>query len=341
MRIGWRTILAIAVAVFAIASSIIYLQLSQPRLEDTLIIYGPRGISGLATAFVREFKNRHPDVNVTFVSYGMGSIEIANKLILEKDNPVADVIMGVPEFYAKTLIDAGVLEPYRPQNISLIPAEEIWDHTGTVIPMDKGYVIITYNSSIIARLGLPPPERLDDLLKPEYRGLVFYQDPTSSGTGLSFLVWVLSVKGVEGGFSFLKQLEQNVKTHPSGWTSSIIALKNGEVAIGPMFNTDVGYEETPNLTSMAVEGFVYREGIALVKNAKHPEIAKKFIEFVLSIEGQNLVAPEGYMYPVNPKASVELFSYAPIPLEKVTFNVEIAGNVEQWLERWRREVKTG
>ncbi|MBO3841404.1 MAG: thiamine ABC transporter substrate-binding protein [Candidatus Brockarchaeota archaeon] len=341
MRIGWRAILAIVVAVFAIVSSILYLQLSQPKLEDTLIIYGPRGISGLATAFVREFKNRHPDVNVTFVSYGMGSIEIADKLILEKDSPVADVIMGVPEFYAKTLIDAGVLEPYRPQNISLIPAEEIWDNTGTVIPMDKGYVIITFNSSIIARLGIPPPERLDDLIRPEYRGLVFYQDPTSSGTGLSFLVWVLSVKGVEEGFSFLKQLEQNIKTHPSGWTSSIIALKNGEVAIGPMFNTDVGYEETPSLTSMAVEGFVYREGIALVKNAKHPEIAKKFIEFVLSTEAQNLVAPEGYMYPVNPKASVELLSYAPIPLEKVAFNVEIAGSVEQWLERWRREVKTG
>ena len=341
MRIGWRIMLASAAAVLAIVSSILYLQLSQPRLEDTLIIYGPRGISGLATAFVREFKNRYPNVNVTFISYGMGSIEIANKLILEKDSPVADVIMGIPEFYAKTLIDAGVLEPYRPQNISLIPVDEIWDHTGTVIPMDKGYVIITYNSSILARLGLPPPERLDDLLRPEYKGLVFYQDPTSSGTGLSFLVWVLSVKGVEEGFSFLKQLEHNVKTHPSGWTSSIMALKKGEVAIGPMFNTDVGYEETPNLTSMAVEGFVYREGIALVKNAKHPEIAKKFIEFVLSTEAQNLIAPEGYMYPVNPKASVELFSYAPIPSEKVTFNAEIAGSVEQWLEKWRREIKTG
>jgi thiamine transport system substrate-binding protein len=341
MRISWRILAAIVIAASAIVASILYLQLSQPRLEDTLIIYGPRGISSLATALVKEFKNKYPEVNVTFISYGMGSIEIANKLILEKNSPVADILMGIPEFYAKVLIDAGVLEPYRPQNISLIPTGEIWDPTGTVLPMDKGYVLITYNSSIISRLELPPPERLDDLLRPEYRSLVFYQDPTSSGTGLSFLVWVLSVKGVDEGFSFLKQLEQNVKTHPSGWTSSITALKTGEVAIGPMFNTDVGYEETPNLTSRAVEGFVYREGIALVKKAKHPEIAKRFIEFVLSTEAQNLVAPEGYMYPVNPKASVELFSYAPIPLNKVTFNSELAGSVEQWLDRWRREVKTG
>lgn len=59
-------------------------------------------------------------------------------------------------------------------------------------------------------------DKLDDLLRPEYKDLVFYQDPTSSGTGLSFLVWVLSAKGVDEGFNFLKQLEKNVRTHPSG-----------------------------------------------------------------------------------------------------------------------------
>lgn len=341
MRIGWKTLAVIAVMAVAVVTSTLYLLLSQPRLEDTLIIYGPRGISGLATALVNGFKSRYPDVNVTFISYGMGSIEIANKLIAEKGSPVADVIIGLPEFYAKVVVDAGALEPYKPQNLSLIPEEEIWDPTGTVLPMDKGYVIITYNETIISRLSLPPPERLDDLLRPEYKDLVFYQDPTSSGTGLSFLVWVLSVKGVDEGFDFLKRLEQNIKVHPSGWTTSIIALKSGEVAIGSMFNTDVGYEETPNLTSKAVEGFVYREGIALVRNAKHPEIAKKFIEFVLSTEAQNLVAPEGYMYPVNPKASVEFFSYAPVPSNRITFNRELAGSVEQWLDRWRREIKTG
>lgn len=341
MRIGWRIMFVIALMAVAVATSIFYLFLSQPRLEDTLIIYGPKGISSLATALVNEFKTKYPDVNVTFISYGMGSIDIANKLILERGSPVADVIIGLPEFYAKVVIDAGVLEPYRPQNLSLIPEEEVWDPTGTVLPMDKGYVIITYNETIISRLGLSPPERLDDLIRPEYKGLVFYQDPTSSGTGLSFMIWVLSVKGVDEGFDFLKHLEQNIKTHPSGWTTSIMALRSGEVAIGSMFNTDVGYEETPNLTSRAFEGFIYREGLALVRNAKHPEAAKKFIEFVLSTEAQNLVAPEGYMYPVNPEASVEFFSYAPIPSNKVTFNRDLAGSVEQWLDRWRREIKTG
>jgi len=340
MRLSKKSIIAIGTVGVLFTASVLYLFLTQPRLESDLIVYGPRGIKSLATALVMEFQRRYK-VNASFVDYDMGSIEIANRLISEKDDPIADVILGVPEFYAKQLIDAGVLEPYAASNLSMIPEGERWDKTNNVLPMDKGYILITYNETIVVRRGLPIPNTLDDLTRSEYRGLVFYQDPTTSGTGLSFLVWIMSVKGVEQGFSFLALLEQNVRTHPSGWTSSIRALSLGEVAIGSMFNTDVGYEEVPNLKSTAVEGFVYREGIALVNGAKHPVAAKKFIEFVLGVDGQNLVSPAGYMYPVNPSASSAALSYAPKPQTEVTFNPATAGSVVEWLDRWRREIRAG
>ena len=294
----------------------------------------------MATALIDEFQRRY-NVIVAFVHYDMGSIGIANKLISEKGNPIADVIIGLPEFYAKQVLDADVLESYTPANLSMIPENERWDKTGHIFPVDKGYVLITYNETIISEKGIPIPRTLDDLLRSEYKGLVFYQDPSSSGTGLSFLVWVLSVKGTEPGFAFLKALEPSVKMHPSGWTTSIVALKAGEVAIGSMYNTDVEYVEVPHLKSAAVEGFVYREGIALVKGAKNSEIAKKFIEFVLGVDGQNIVSPAGYMYPVNPDASSSSLSSSPKPQVEITFNPSIAGNVIEWLDRWRREVKAG
>jgi len=86
---------------------------------------------------------------------------------------------------------------------------------------------------------------------------------------------------------------------------------------------------------------VYREGIALVKGARNSELAKKFIEFVLGVDGQNIVAPAGYMYPVNPGASSSSLSSSPRPQVEITFNPGIAGNVVEWLDRWRREVKAG
>lgn len=50
MRIGWRVTAVIVVIASAMVASVLYLYLSQPKLEDTLAIYGPRGITGLATA---------------------------------------------------------------------------------------------------------------------------------------------------------------------------------------------------------------------------------------------------------------------------------------------------
>jgi len=338
MKPSGRSAIALSIVVVLFAASVLFLVLRQPELENTLIVYGPRGISGMATALLQEFQKRY-NVNATFIHYDMGSIDIANKLISEKGDPIADVIIGVPEFYAKQVIDADVLDIYTPPEIGVIPASEVWDNTGHILPMDKGYILITYNQTILSQRGLPTPRTLDDLTNEQYRGLVFYQDPSTSGTGLSFLLWVLSTKGTESGFTFLKQLEPNVKLHPSGWTSSIVALQRGEVAIGSMFNTDVEYVEVPKLESTASEGFVYREGIALVKGAKHREIAKKLIEFALGVEGQDIVAPAGYMYPVNPDASFSALAQAPIPQVQVTFNSSIAGNVVEWLDRWRREVK--
>jgi len=338
MKLGGKSAMALSIAAVLFVASVVFLVFRQPELENTLIVYGPRGIKGMATALLQEFQKKY-NVTATFIDYDMGSIEIADKLISEKGNPIADVIMGVPEFYAKQVIDADVLDIYLPPELGAIPVSEVWDSTRHILPMDKGYVLITYNETILSQRGLPIPHTLDDLTNEQYRGLVFYQDPSTSGTGLSFLLWVLSTKGTENGFAFLKQLEPSVKLHPSGWTSSIFALQRGEVAIGSMFNTDVEYVDVPKLESAAVEGFVYREGIALVKGAEHREIAKKFIEFVLSIEGQSIVAPAGYMYPVNPGASFSSLAQAPIPQVQVTFNSSIAGNVVEWLDRWRREVK--
>jgi thiamine transport system substrate-binding protein len=339
MELSSRTVIALGGILVILGASILYLVLQQPP-PPRLIVYGPQGIEGMATALIDEFERRY-NVIVAFVHYDMGSIGIANKLISEKGDPVADVIVGLPEFYAKQVLDADVLESYTPANLSMIPENEIWDKTGHIFPVDKGYVLITYNETIISEKGISIPTTLDDLLRPEYKGLVFYQDPSSSGTGLSFLVWVLSVKGTEPGFAFLRALEPNVRMHPSGWTTSIVALKAGEVAIGSMYNTDVEYVEVPHLKSAAVEGFVYREGIALVKGAKNSELAKKFIEFVLGVDGQNVVSPAGYMYPVNPGASSSSLSSSPRPQVEITFNPNIAGNVVEWLDRWRREVKAG
>jgi len=334
-----RALVLVAALILIGAASSLYLTTLQPRLESTLVVYGPKGIRSFANQAVKAFSEKY-GVNATFTHHGMGSIEIANRLVSEKASPTADVILGLPEFYAKPVIEAGVLEKYSPPNLEEIPSSKVWDQSGHILPVDEGYIVVVYNETIIAEKGLPAPSTLDDLLDSRYKGLVMYPNPVTSGTGLSFLTWVLTEKGEDAGWPYLEKLKENVVFYPSGWTEAMDAFIKGEVAVGVMFNTDTVYSETPNLNSTMAKGFVYREGIALVKGAPHKEAAKKFIEFMLGKEGQDLAAPHGYVYPVRPDAALSGdVEKARVPSNLVTFNPSLAGNADVWREKWEREIK--
>jgi thiamine transport system substrate-binding protein len=338
MSFRTRALAVVAVLVLITAVSALYLGTQQPKLEGTLIVYGPKGIRSFANEAVRVFSQRY-GVNATFVHYGMGSIEIANRLISEKSSPTADVILGIPEFYAKPVIESDVLEAYSPPNLGEIPLNKIWDPSGHILPVDEGYIVIVYNETIVAERHLPVPSTLDDLLDPRFKGLLIYPNPLTSGTGLSFLTWVLTEKGEDAGWQYLHRLKENVIFYPSGWTDAMDAFIRGEAAVGVMFNTDTVYSETPNLNSTMSRGFVYREGIALVKGAPHKEAAKKFIEFMLSKEGQDLAAPWGYVYPVRPDATLSGdVARARTPSSLVSFNPSLGGNADVWRDRWNREI---
>jgi iron(III) transport system substrate-binding protein len=68
---------------------------------------------------VKAFEKKHPDIKVKTVSTGDSMVERA---IAEKANPQADVIYGVGDFELDQMMNAGVLEPYRPKG-NKVPAK--------------------------------------------------------------------------------------------------------------------------------------------------------------------------------------------------------------------------
>jgi thiamine transport system substrate-binding protein len=311
----------------------------QATVKPQLVIYGPRGISDLGYAAAQSFSKKY-GINATFVHFGMGSIEIVQKAIEESKDPKADVILAIPEFYATPIIEKGVLEKYAPSNIREISETKIWDRTGHVTPLDEAPIIIIYNSTMLEKLKLPAPETLDDLTRPEYKGLVVYNSPVTSGTGLSVLTWVLTEKGENEGFDYLLRLKANIAPvgYPSGFSSLVTVLRTGRAAIVVSFNSHVVDPQTPHMKTKGTTGFMYREGMALVKGAKNAEAAKKFIEFMISKEGQDLVDPNNYMYPIRDDAVVTNLKNAPRPLKTVTYNWALGGRADVWREKWRTQI---
>jgi len=332
-------LISIVLVVVVTISIPVYLWQQRAAVTPQLLIYGPRGISDLGYAAAKAFSSKY-GINATFVHFGMGSIEIVNKAIEESKDPKADLIFAIPEFYATPIIEKGILEKYAPPNIGEIPQAKIWDKTGHIMPLDEGYIMVLYNSTTLQKLNLPAPETLDDLLKPEYKGIVIYNSPVTSGTGLSVLTWILTEKGEAGGFDYLSKLKANIAPvgYPSGFSSLVDAMRRGRAAIAISFTSHVVDSATPDMRTKGTTAFVYREGTALVKGAKNAEAAKKFIEFMASKEGQDLVDPKNYMYPVRDDAVVTNLKNAPKPQKIVAYDWALGGKADVWRERWRTQV---
>ena len=91
---------------------------------------------------------------------------------------------------------------------------------------------IEVNTDMLEKLGLPEPTSYEDLLDPQYKGLIVAADPRTSGTGYMHLKSLVNAWGDEEAFDYFEKLAENVIQFTgsgSGVTNSVI---QGEAAIG-------------------------------------------------------------------------------------------------------------
>jgi len=98
---------------------------------------------------------------------------------------------------------------------------------------------------------------------------------------------------------------------------------------------------TPHMRAATYSAFLYREGVAVLKNAKNRDLAVEFVKFALSKEGQDLVDPYNYMLPVRPDAVVENNKGLPQPQTVVVYNPALGSKADEWRLRWQREIASG
>ncbi len=89
------------------------------KAEETLTVYSYDSIEWWMKEIIPIFEQKY-NVKVNLVLIGDAG-QVLNRLILEKDNPQADVVVGIDNSYLAKAIDAGILEPYKPGNADVIP----------------------------------------------------------------------------------------------------------------------------------------------------------------------------------------------------------------------------
>jgi len=218
---------------------------------------------------------------------------------------VADVVyLGVSSaFQAK---DKGVIQPYKPAHWDDIPSG-LKDPQGYWFAIHSGTLGFFVNKDALE--GKPVPRSWADLLKPEYKGMVGYLDPSSAFVGYAGAVAVNQALGgsldnFKPGLDWFAKLKANQPIVPK--QTAYARVLSGEIPILLDYDFDAyraKYKDHANVefvipTEVTIS-FPYV--MSLVKGAPHEANGKKVLDFVLSDEGQKIWA-NAYLRPVRASA---------------------------------------
>ncbi|WP_297480482.1 thiamine ABC transporter substrate-binding protein [Thermococcus sp.] len=316
------------------------------KAEETLTVYSYDSIEPWMKEIIPIFEKEY-GVKVQLVTFGDAG-EVLSKLIIEKNNPQADVVVGIDNSYLQKALQAGILIPYKPENARYIPEWIIkdFDPTFHLTPYDYGAIAIVYKKDVIKN----PPKTFEDLTKPEWKGKLIVENPLTSSTGMAFLLWTIGVYGDRWPY-YWEKLKQNDVIIVKGWSAGWEMWDKNQAPLFVSYATDPAYaaceENSTNIGAIFLNNtaYVQIEGAGIVKGTKHLKLAQEFINFLISKEAQEKLPTTQWMYPVNREVKPPTcFNYAlnvssakviSIPAE------ELAKNTDKWLKEWRELMVEG
>jgi thiamine transport system substrate-binding protein len=275
-------------------------------------------------------------LQVEFISAGDAG-QVLARAIAEKDNPQADIVLGIDNNMLAKALSEDFLLAYKPQGAENIPSNLLLDSEYRVTPFDYGYFSIIYDSTKITN----PPQSLEDLTKPEFENKLILMDPRTSSPGLGFLLWSIQIFG-DDYLSFWEQLKPSILTITDGWDSGYGLFTAEEAPMVLSYTTSpayhVEYEETDRFqAAIFTEGhYAQIESMGILKNAPNQENAKIFLDFMLSQGFQGNIALTNWMYPIEPSTVLPAsFDFAPKPTQTLQKDFQsIEENLDTWLQDW-------
>jgi iron(III) transport system substrate-binding protein len=230
-----------------------------------------------------------PDVEVEWVRDSTGVITA--RFLAEKDNPRADMVMGLAASSLLAFKSAGLAEPYQPKGADALKAG-FRSADGSWTGQDAYLGVICFNTAEGAKAGLAPPKSWKDLLDPKYKDKVVMPHPASSGTGyLTVWAWI-QLMGEAEAWKFMDGLHENVAVYTHSGSAPCVQAAKGERVAGISLDMRGAKEKSagaPLEVISPTEGIGWdMEAYMIVKGSKNIAVAKKVADWAATKEANVL-----------------------------------------------------
>lgn len=243
----------------------------------------------------KELEKAFPDydIYIKFLSTG----EHASTLLTEGTGTECDITHSLSYSYLYQLDDKGILADLSSYDTSIYDDSLV---TGkNFLPQERGSGAIIINTATMKRMGLDEPESYNDLLKPEYRGLISMPDPKESSTGYMFYKSLVNAWGEDKALAYFDSLTDNILQYTESGSGPLKAVASGKAAVG-LGTTATAVAEinrgSPIKIKFFKEGAPYTAyGQAIIKGKEKRKAVKEVFDYLVNTfnyENCRLYMPE-------------------------------------------------
>lgn len=223
-----------------------------------------------------------------------------SRLMLEGARSEADVVVGLDNFLMERARGTGLFTTSGVSADWDLPVA--WDDD-TFVPYDWGAF------AFVADADTPAPGSLRALADSDIA--VVIQDPRASTPGLGLALWVEAAYGAAAE-DLWADLADNIVTVTPGWSESYALFLSGEADAVLSYTTSPAYhvigegDDSKVAWDFSEGNPVQIEVAAVLAHGTQPELARRFLAYLVSPEGQAPIPETNWMFPaVMPEGGLD------------------------------------
>jgi thiamine transport system substrate-binding protein len=289
------------------------------------------------------------NVEVQFLQSGDAGTML-NQAILSREAPLADVLYGVDNTFLSRALAEDIFLAYDSPRLEAVPDEFELDEQHRAFPIDYGDVCLNYEIAYFEDAGIDPPTDLESLALPQYESLLVVENPATSSPGLAFLLATIGHFGSDGYLDYWASLRANDVLVVNDWETAYygefshsggtrpIVVSYGSSPPAEVYFAEVELFEPPTgVVTANTSCFRQIEFAGILRGTTNESLAQAWIDFMLSVEFQEDMPLNMFVFPVIPEASLpEVFSlHMVIPDQTALVSPQdIADNRDAWIDAW-------